>query len=44
MLTAHRALEWAKQGHQKRLDRDENTGQFTIPANMQVWMRLYQHP
>ena len=26
------ALEWAKQGHQKRLDRDENTGQFTIPA------------
>ena len=26
------ALEWAKQGHQKRLDRDQNTGQFTIPA------------
>ena len=24
------ALDWAKQGHQKRLDRDEDTGQFTI--------------
>ena len=23
------AIDWAKQGHQKRLDRDENTGQFT---------------
>ena len=28
------ALEWAKQGHQKRLDRDQSTGQFTIPANI----------
>ena len=27
-------LNWAKQGHQKRLDRDENTGQFTIGANL----------
>ena len=26
------AIDWAKQGHQKRFDRDENTGQFTIPA------------
>ena len=23
-------IDWAKQGHQKRLDRDQNTGQFTI--------------
>ena len=28
------AIGWAGQGHQKRLDRDENTGQFTIPANI----------
>ena len=28
------ALDRAAQGHQKRLDRDENTGQFTIPANL----------
>ena len=28
------ALAWAKQGHQKRLDRDQNTGQFTIPTNI----------
>ena len=27
-------LNWAKQGHQKRLDRDENTGQFTIGAKL----------
>ena len=28
------ALKWAKQGEQKSLDRDEDTGQFTIPANL----------
>ena len=28
------ALEWVQSGHQKRLDRDQNTGQFTIPANI----------
>ena len=28
------AVNWAAQGHQKRLDRDENTGQFTIGINM----------
>ena len=27
-------IDWAKQGHQKRLDRDENTGKFTIPAKL----------
>ena len=27
------ALEWAQRGQQKRLDRDQNTGQFTISAN-----------
>ena len=26
------AIDWAKQGQQKSLDRDEDTGQFTIPA------------
>ena len=26
-------IDWAKQGHQKRLDRDQNTGQFTIPGD-----------
>ena len=28
------ALEWAQIGQQKRLDRDQNTGQFTIPAKL----------
>ena len=27
------AIDWAKQGQQKSLDRDKDSGQFTIPAN-----------
>ena len=28
------AIDWAKQGQQKSLERDKDTGQFTIPANI----------
>ena len=27
-------IDWAKQGHQKSFERDKDTGQFTIPANL----------
>ena len=37
-------IDWAKQGHQKRLDRDQNTGQFTIPGRSPVWVIPHHRP